>query len=174
MELMNLSEFNGRALEKWKEKTASSEYEIKDVQRFISEDTELNAVSHGFLILVDFCSAKTLINLFIIYQHLEKRTVDLSATYKQLHHTLDEKALDTNKLQTQFSRVSARFHKLHRYRNRLIRMWTSSVEAMKSRDVELAEIAEVPLPTINYAFKTSFDMKKFHRSIAKLAIATEL
>ena len=66
LELMNLLEFNGRALEKWKEKTASSEFEMKDVQRFISEDSELNGVRLGFWQLYN-TAFPAKINCFIIF-----------------------------------------------------------------------------------------------------------
>jgi len=51
--------------------------------------------------------------------------------------------MNSSKYQEQFDRLSVEFRKVHRQRQEMVLMWAATIKAMKKKDMDMKEIADV-------------------------------
>jgi len=84
-----------------------------------------------------------LLKLSYQIQELEAKQVDLGARNKLLRIELDQCAMNSNKYQEQYTRLCIEFRKVYKQKKEMTSLWAKSLTAMKGRDTEMQEIADV-------------------------------
>ncbi len=79
----------------------------------------------------------------MFFKELETKEVDLGARNKELRYELDSAAMNSNKFNEQYTRLCIEFRKVHRQRKDMAVMWQRSLNAMKGRDAQMQEVADV-------------------------------